>query len=108
MKHLKKFTEIFEGKTEKANKSKDNDVKKELIRDKVKDFLKSNSCKVEQVGNDLEVYLKYYTDYEYIFQIMFRNDKVTIKKEGNKFGKEFKYNELGKIKSEISSIIKKA
>jgi hypothetical protein len=39
---------------------------------------------------------------------MFRNDKVTIKKEGNKFGKEFKYNELGKIKSEISSIIKKA
>jgi hypothetical protein len=102
MKHIKSFNQMNEGKTEKANKSKDKDVKKELLRDKVKDFLKSKSCKVEQVGNDLSIYISK----DHIAQIMFRDDKITVKKEGNKFGKDFKYDELGKIKSEISSIIK--
>jgi hypothetical protein len=37
---------------------------------------------------------------------MFREDYIGVKKEGNKFPKEFKYTELGKIKSEITDIIK--
>jgi hypothetical protein len=37
---------------------------------------------------------------------MFRKDLVTVKKVGAKFGKDFKYTELGKIKAEISSAIK--
>jgi hypothetical protein len=37
---------------------------------------------------------------------MFRDEKITVKKKGQKFGKEFKYNQLGKIKAEITSVIK--
>jgi hypothetical protein len=37
---------------------------------------------------------------------MFRKDYIGVKKEGNKFPKEFGYDELGKIKSELSDIIK--
>jgi ABC-type transport system substrate-binding protein len=36
---------------------------------------------------------------------MFRKDLITVKKTGSKFDKEFKYTELGKIKSEIKKII---
>lgn len=39
---------------------------------------------------------------------MFREDYIGVKKEGNKFPKEFEYTELGKIKSEITDIIKKS
>jgi hypothetical protein len=91
----------FEGRTEKAYKSKDSDVKKEAFRTKIKDFLKSKGCKISQVGDDFEVHL----ETEDILQIMFRNDKMTVKKESNKFGKDFKYNQLGDVKKEISRII---
>jgi hypothetical protein len=102
MKHLKSFNQLNEGKTEKGYKSKDSDVKKETFRSKVKDHVKSKGCDIKQVGNDLSIYISK----DHIAQIMFRDDKITVKKEGNKFGKDFKYDELGKIKSEISSIIK--
>jgi hypothetical protein len=92
---------ISEGKVEKSHKSKDSDVKKETFRDKIKDFLKSKDCKISQVGDDFEVH----KDTEDIVQVMFRNDKITIRKEGNKFGKEFKYNQLGDIKKELTKII---
>lgn len=105
MRHLKRFNEILEGKTEKAYKSKDSDVKKESFREKIENFLKYKSCKVEKVGDDFEVYCKYYTDWEYICQIMFRNDKMTVKKEGNKFGKDFEYNQLGDVKKELTKIL---
>jgi hypothetical protein len=106
MKHLKRFNEIksswlVEGKLMKSQ-GFDSDVKKEAFRDKVKDFLKSKGCKISQVGDDFEVHL----DTEDVLQIMFRNDKMTVRKEGNKFGKEFKYNEFGNIKKEISKIIR--
>jgi hypothetical protein len=93
--------DVNEGKVEKSHKSKDSDVKKETFRDKVKDFLKSKDCKISQVGDDFEVH----KDTEDIVQVMFRNDKITIRKEGNKFGKEFKYNQLGDIKKELTKII---
>jgi hypothetical protein len=101
MKHLKRFNEIVEGKTDKAFKSKDSDVKKETFRNKIKDFLKSKGFDISQVGDDFEVHL----DTEDILQIMFRNDKMTVKKQGNKFGKDFDYNQLGDVKKELSKIL---
>ena len=58
-------------------------------------------AKIKKVGNDFEIHHG-----EHIAQVMFREDYIGVKKEGNKFPKEFKYTELGKIKSEITDIIK--
>lgn len=48
-------------------------------------------------------------EYQYLLTYhrkgMFRNDKMTVKKEGNKFGKDFEYNKLGDVKKELSRII---
>lgn len=104
MKYLKKFNE---GATEKAAKRKDKNVeinpdKMELMRKKVEDHVKSQDCKTKRIGNDFEVHL----DDEHIAQVMFRKDYIGLKKQGAKFPKEFKYDELGKIKSELSDIIK--
>jgi hypothetical protein len=91
----------FEGKTDKAYKSKDSDVKKESFREKIENFLKSKGCKLKQVGDDFEVHV----DDEHVCQIMFRNDKMTVKKKGNKFGKDFEYNQLGDVKKELTKIL---
>jgi len=32
---------------------------------------------------------------------------MTVKKEGSKFGKDFKFNQLGDMKKELTSILKK-
>lgn len=92
---------IQEGKTDKSIKEKDVDVKIERFQDTIKDFLKSHDCKVKQVGNDFEIHC----DGEHVGQVMFRKDGITVKKEGTKFGKEFEFNELGKVKSEIKKLI---
>ena len=106
LKHLKSFR-LFEGATEKAATRKDkhlevNPDKMDSMRKKVKDHIKSQGCDTKQVGNDLEVHL----DKEHIAQVMFRKDYIGVKKEGNKFPKELGYDELGKVKSELTSIIK--
>lgn len=98
---------LSEGATEKAAKRKDKNLeinpdKIQQMRKKVEDHVKSLMAKTKKSGNDLEVHL----DDEHIAQIMFRKDYVGVKKEGNKFTKEFEYTELGKIKSELSDIIK--
>lgn len=93
---------IYEGRTEKASKEKDSDVKLEDFRTKVKDFLKGKDCKVKQVGDDFEVHF----DGEHVAQVMFRKDKMTVKKEGDKFGKDFKYTQLGDVKKELTSLLK--
>jgi len=92
---------MFEGSIDKSTKEKDLDVKMENFRDKIKNFLKSKDCKVKQVGTDFEIHC----DGEHVGQVMFRRNAITIKKEGNKFGKDFKFNEMGEIKSELSKII---
>ena len=92
---------LGEGKLMKS-KSVDSDVKKEQFRDKVNSYVKSQDCKTKKVGDDFEVHL----DDEHIAQVMFREDYIGVKKEGNKFPKEFGYDEFGKIKKELSSIIK--
>lgn len=106
MKYLNTFS-LFEGATEKAAKRKDKNLeinpdKLESMRKKVKDHVESQDCKTKKVGDDFEVH---YND-EHIAQVMFRKDYIAVKKEGNKFPKEFEYTELGKIKSELSDIIK--
>jgi hypothetical protein len=92
---------IEEGKTDKGVKEKDADVKIEKFQDTIKNFIKSQDCKVKQVGNDFEIH----SDGEHVGQVMFRKDGITVKKEGSKFGKEFDFNELGKVKSEIKKLI---
>jgi hypothetical protein len=94
--------DVYEGRTEKASKEKDSDVKLEQFRKTIGDFLKGKDCKTKKVGDDFEVH---FND-EHVAQVIFRKDYVGVKKEGNKFPKEFDYNELGKIKSELTNIIK--
>jgi hypothetical protein len=93
---------LGEGKLMKASNSKDSDVKIDEFRDKVKDYLKSLECDIKKVGDDFEIHVSK----KHVGQVMFRKDLITVKKVGVKFGKEFKYNEFGKIKAEIKSIIK--
>ena len=99
--------DVYEGATEKAAKRKDKNLevnpdKLESMRKKVKDHVESQDCKTKKVGDDFEVH---FND-EHIAQVMFRKDYIAVKKEGSKFPKEFEYTELGKIKSELSDIIK--
>lgn len=96
-----------EGVAYKASVRKDkklevNEDKKDQMRKKVADHVKSQNCKTKQIGNDLEIH----QDEKHVAQVMFRKDYIGIKKEGSKFPKEFGYDELGKIKSEITDIIK--
>lgn len=99
---------LNEGVAEKSVRTKDKHTevkadKKDSFRKKIKDIIESDKdCKTKQVGDDLEIHC---CD-EHIAQVMFRSDYVGVKKVGNKFPKEFGYEELGKIKSDISSIIK--
>ena len=105
MKNLLSFN-LFEGKAEKAAKNpygnKVKEDKKDQLRKSVEDHIKNKECKAKKVGDDFEIHC----DGEHIAQVMFRNDVITVKKKGEKFGEEFKYDQLGKIKSEITSIIK--
>jgi hypothetical protein len=94
---------INEGSIEKSTREKDLDVKMETLRDKVRDYLKSKDCKVKQVGTDFEIHC----DGEHVGQVMFRRNAITVKRSGSKFGKDFKFNEMGDIKSELSKMIKK-
>ena len=103
---LKQYESVSEGKAEKASKNpygnKTKEDKKDQLRKSVEDHIKNKECKTKQVGDDFEIHF----DGEHIAQVMFRDEKITVKKKGEKFGKEFKYNELGKIKAEITSVIK--
>ena len=101
-----KNSSISEGKAEKASKNPYGSVgkedKKDQLRKAVEDHIKTKECKTKKVGDDFEIHC----DGDHIGQVMFRDEKITVKKKGEKFGKEFKYNELGKIKAEITSVIK--
>lgn len=99
--HLQNEGKLYQA-TRKEHSRHDWDLdKSKEIREKVEVFLKSVKCKTKKIGSDLEVYF----DDEYIAQVMFRKDFVTVKKDGAKFGKEFKYTEFGKIKEELKSLI---
>jgi hypothetical protein len=91
---------IKEGNIDKSTKTKDFDVKLDKFQDNVRTFLKSKDCKFKTVGDDFEVHSDDKT-----IQIMFRKDGIKIKKEGEKFAKEFDFKEMGKIKSELNKMI---
>jgi len=97
-----KVTKVKEGKAYKAVNSKDNDIKISSFQDKIESHIKGLGAKTKKVGSDFEIH---FGD-EHIGQVMFREDYIGVKKQGNKFPKEFEYTELGKIKSEITDIIK--
>jgi hypothetical protein len=104
-----KVTKVKEGKAYKSSKP-DKKIegvrvtnRKENFRTEVKNLIKSrDDFNFKQVGNDLSIH----KDGNHILQVMFRDDYVGVQKVGNKFPKEFEYNELGKIKKEIGDILK--
>jgi hypothetical protein len=100
------YSKHNEGKAFRASKNPygktTKEDKKDQLRKAVEDHIKDKGCKTKKVGDDFEVHY----DGEHVAQVMFRNDKITVKKQGNKFGKDFDYNQLGKIKAEITDIVK--
>jgi hypothetical protein len=96
---------VNEGRTDKAFKSKDLDVKKDAFRDKIESHFKSLKCEYKSVGDDFEAECEATKDGESI-QVMFRPDYIGLKTKGDKHTQEFKYNELGKVKKEISKLLK--
>lgn len=110
---LNTVTKLKEGKAYKATKSPtDKKVgkeglnltnRKETFRSKVQNLLNSHKgLEVKRVGDDFEVS----KDGDTILQVMFRQEYIGLKKTGAKFTDEFKYDELGKIKSKIGEIVK--
>ena len=93
---------IDEGKLEKSTKQKDLDVKMDGFRDKIKNYLKSKDCTVKQVGTDFEIHC----DKKHVGQVMFRRDHIVVKKKGNKFGRDFGFDEMGRIKAELNKVIR--
>jgi hypothetical protein len=101
MKNIKGWNAFNEGRTMKASKAKDSEVKVDSFRDKIESHLKSLDCKYKTVGDDFEVSCD-----DKSLQIMFRKDYIGVKAKGDKHTHEFKYNELGKAKSEITKLLK--
>jgi len=101
MKNLKSWQLFTEGKAMKASKEKDSDVKIDSFRDKIESHLKSLDCEYKTVGSDFEAKCD-----DASVQIMFRKDYVGVKAKGDKHAAEFKYDQLGKIKAEISKSLK--
>lgn len=102
---ISKVTKVKEGRTYDAAKKKDksdNYDKRGTFNDKIRNIVKSLGHDYKIVGNDLEIH----KDDKMVAQVMFRKDYVGVKKVGTKFADEFSYDELGKIKSKITSILK--
>jgi hypothetical protein len=106
--YVSEFKSIGEGKAHEVvkkmhSKKPWDPQKKDEFRIKVKNHVKSLECTTRQVGNDLEIIC----NDEMVAQVMFRDDYVGVRPTGNKFTDEFGYEELGKIKSNITGVIKK-
>lgn len=100
MKYLKGY--INEGVTDRSNRTKDMEVKKQLMRTKILEHLKSfTELEIEEIGNDLAVSI----DGELLIEIMFRDNYVGIRKTGYKYVDELGYNELGKMRFKITKIL---
>jgi hypothetical protein len=100
-----KVTKVKEGRTydvAKKGKKETHDISK--FREMIENHVSGLGAKTKKIGSDLEVHF----NGEHILQVMFREDYIGVKKQGNKFPKEFEYSELGKIKSELSDLIKKS
>lgn len=98
-----KVTKVKEGRTYDVAKK----VSKETtdigkFQDMIEKHITELKAKVKKVGSDFEIH---FND-KHIGQVMFRKDYIAVKKEENKFPKEFEYNQKSKIKSEITELIK--
>lgn len=92
---------IKEGNIDKSTKEKDLDVKMENLRDYLERFSKSIDCEFKKVGDDFEIHC----NGDHVGQLMFRKEGIKLKKIGEKFSKEFSFNEMGLLKKEIKKII---
>ena len=101
MSKIKSWKMFLEGKTMKASKEKDSDVKIDAFRDKIESHLKSLDCDFKTVGSDFKAEKE-----DKSVEVMFRKDYVGVKAKGEKHAAEFKYDQLGKIKAEISKSLK--
>lgn len=99
-KELSQITKIKEGR---AFKSAKNPHSQSLgLKSTINSHIKSLGGKVKHIGDDFEITL----DSKSIAQVIFRPNFIGVKKTDDKFVTEFKYTELGKIKSKISDILK--
>jgi DNA-binding MarR family transcriptional regulator len=92
---------IQEGNIEKSSKEKDLDVKMENLRDYLERFSKSIDCEFKKVGDDFEIHC----NGDHVGQLMFRKEGIKLKKTGEKFSKEFDFNEMGMLRKEIKKLI---
>lgn len=103
---LNTVTRVKEGRIYKGAKlphegKEDFSNRKEDFRDKIENLLKSLDVNIDRIGNDFEA-----SKNEIIIQIMFRDNVISLKKEGDRYTKDFSYSQFGKVKSEIISIYK--
>jgi hypothetical protein len=112
MKHIHSF-KIFEGKAFKSTKKPVDDKpwdddRREVFRNKIKSHIKGLGATVDPIGNDFELWKSEggKGSEKKVAQIMFRKDKISIKKEGGKFSDDFDYKELGNIKKKLTEILK--
>jgi hypothetical protein len=97
-----KVTNVKEGRTYDVAKkvSKEStDINK--FQDMIEKHITELKAKVKKVGSDFEIHY----NGKHIGQVMFRKDYIAVKKEENKFPKEFEYSQKSKIKSEITELI---
>jgi len=98
-----KVTKVKEGKAyDVAKKVRINSHDISRFQEMIENHVRSLNAKVKKIGSDLEIHF----GGKHVAQVMFREDYIAVKKEGSKFPEEFKYTELGKIKSELNKIIK--
>ncbi len=113
MKNIQNWENFNEGRREKMAKTGNKKVetkedKKLQTRDDITDLLKSREdIKVKNDGaNDLKISL----EDKHIIQVMIRDEKITIEnktiEDKKKSKKDFDYEQGGKVKKELSNIIK--
>jgi uncharacterized protein YheU (UPF0270 family) len=92
---------VREGNIDKSTKERDLDVKMENLRDYLERFSKSIDCEFKKVGDDFEIHC----NGDHVGQLMFRKEGIKLKKTGEKFSKEFDFNEMGMLRKEIKKLI---
>lgn len=99
-KDITNVTKIKEGKASKATRNPNDQSSN--FKSTIQSHIKSFGGYVKTIGDDFEMY---FND-EMLAQIMFRPGFIGFRETHEKFAKEYKLNELGKIKSRITSIFK--
>lgn len=99
-KDITSVTKVKEGKAFKATRNPNEQSSN--FKSTIQSHIKSFGGYVKTIGDDFEMY---FND-EMLAQIMFRPGFIGFRETHEKFATEYKLNELGKIKSRITSIFK--